>query len=94
MKLLMNDTVRYGTCSRAFRSLRRKSLFKNIDLGAKTGTINDREDKYKYDWLTAFALPKEANEGICITVLAVHDKILGIRANEIARDIINYYFSS
>ncbi|MBN2061985.1 MAG: hypothetical protein JW882_16370 [Deltaproteobacteria bacterium] len=94
MKVLMNDTVRYGTCSKTFRSLRRKGAFENIDLGAKTGTINDRLDQYKYDWLTAYAIPEEGNNGICITVLAVHDELLGIRAKDIACDLIKYYFSS
>lgn len=94
MRVLMNDTIMSGTVSKTFRSLIRKETFKNIELGAKTGTINDHLDQYKYDWLTAYALPEEANSGICITVLAVHEKMLGIRAKDIARDIINYYFSS
>lgn len=93
IKILMKDTVKYGTCSSTFRSLRKKKAFKNIELGAKTGTINDAHDKYKYDWLTAFAIPKD-DKGIIITVLAVHGKLLGIRAKDLAKNIINYRFTS
>ncbi|MFC1868295.1 penicillin-binding transpeptidase domain-containing protein [Thermodesulfobacteriota bacterium] len=94
LKILMGDTVVKGTCRKAFMPLRRKKVFKNIELGAKTGTINDYHDEYKYDWLTAFALPEKGDQGIGIAVLAVHGEKLGIRAKDIARYIINYHFNS
>jgi len=94
LKILMEDAVKYGTSRKAFRKLRRKKIFKSVDLGAKTGTINDSMDRYKYDWLTAFALSAAGDRDICVGVLAVHGKILGTRATEMARAIINYYFYS
>ena len=94
MKVLMRDTVRYGTCRRSFRKIQRKKAFKNVDLGAKTGTINDRTDQYKYDWLAAYALQENNAKAICIAVLGVHGEKLGIRANELGRYIINYYMTS
>jgi len=45
LKILMKDTVVHGTCRKIFRSLRRKKAFKNVELGAKTGTINDKTDQ-------------------------------------------------
>jgi len=65
-----------------------------VELGAKTGTINDKTDQFKYDWLTAYVLPPNGAKGICIAVLGVHGKKLGIRANKLGRNIINHYFSS
>ena len=94
LKILMTDTVEKGTARKAFRSLKRKKIFKDMELGAKTGTVNDLLDKYKYDWLTAYALPGNGDKGICITVLAVHGEKLGIRARDLAREIINYHFRS
>lgn len=94
LRVLMEDTVRNGTLRKAFRPLRRKKIFRNMDLGAKTGTINDRSDRFKYDWVTAYVLPPHRERGISITVLAVHGKKLGIRAKDLARYIINYYFTS
>jgi cell division protein FtsI/penicillin-binding protein 2 len=92
LKTLMKETVVYGTCRKAFLPLRRKKLFKDIELGAKTGTINDRDDHYKYDWVTAYALPRDESRGICVTILAIHGKKLGIRAADLARDIIRRHF--
>ena len=91
---LMQDGVRYGTSRKAFRKLRRKRLFKKFQLGAKTGTINDEADQYKYDWLAAYALAPDGSKGICVGILGVHGKILGTRSTELGRAIINYYFSS
>ena len=94
LKVLMKETVVYGTCRKAFLPLRRKKRFKGIELGAKTGTINDQNDRYKYDWVTAYALPKEEGRGICVTILAIHGKKLGIRAAELAMHVIRRHFMS
>jgi penicillin-binding protein A len=94
IKILMQDAVRYGTSRTAFRKLRRKKRFKNYDLGAKTGTINDRRDQFKYDWVTAFAVSPNGAGSICVSVLGVHGKILGTRSTEMTRAIVDYYFST
>ena len=94
LKILMQDAVRYGTVRTAFRKLRRKKRFKNFDLGAKTGTINDRTDRFKYDWVTAFAISPNGAGSICVSVLGVHGKILGTRSTEMVRAIVDYYFST
>ena len=94
IKILMEDAVRYGTSRTAFRKLQRKKRFKHFDLGAKTGTINDRRDQFKYDWVTAFAISPDGAGSICVSVLGVHGKILGTRSTEMTRAIVDYYFST
>jgi len=49
-------------------------------------------DRFKYDWITAFALAPDGTYGIAVGVLGVHGKILGTRSTEMARAIIDYYF--
>ena len=93
MKKLMRETTLYGTC-RNFRKLRRNKAFRNVDMGAKTGTINDIGDQFKYDWLTAYGLSEDGKKSICISVLGIHGERLGIRANELGKMILNYYFTS
>ena len=94
MRILMMETVKSGTSRKAFRRLRRKKAFKNIELGAKTGTINDKLDQYKFDWMTTYALPKKGDDGVSAAVLAVHGEMLGIRARDIARYVIDFHFNS
>ena len=94
LRVLMNDAVVSGTSRGAFRRLRRKRHLKNLILGAKTGTINDASDRFKYDWITAYAVDPDSTDAICISVLGVHGEILGVRSTEFARAIIDFYFSS
>ena len=56
--------------------------------------INDTLDQYKYDWLTAYALPDNGDGGICLAVLAIHGKKLGIRAKDLAKYIIDHHYTS
>jgi peptidoglycan glycosyltransferase len=93
LKTMMRSTVLNGTCRKTFRRLRRKKALTDVDFGAKTGNINDPSDQFKYDWLTAYALPQNRNKALSIAVLAVHGKTLGIRANQLGRSIINYYLT-
>jgi cell division protein FtsI/penicillin-binding protein 2 len=94
MMVLMEGTVVEGTAKRAFQPLQRKRELRYVDLGAKTGTINGATDQYKYEWLTAFALPSDGDGGLCITVMTAHGDKIGVRAKDIARLIINRHYSS
>jgi len=94
LRILMNDTIIHGTCRKTFYLERRRKAYKNVELGAKTGTINDRDDQFKYDWLAAFVVPPGGRKRICIAVLGIHGKTLGVRANRLGRSIIRYYLSS
>lgn len=94
LKALMRETVVHGTCRKAFRPLRGKGKLKHVDLGAKTGSINDSEDRFRYDWTVAYALPSESGKALCISVLGVHGEKLGIRSHDIARQIIQYYLTA
>ncbi|MCD6262615.1 MAG: hypothetical protein J7J52_06295 [Deltaproteobacteria bacterium] len=94
LQCMMSDTVHYGTCRKSFWRILRKKPFKKWRIGAKTGTINDRSDRYKYDWVTAYAVTGKPLKGMCMSILEVHGKIMGTRSREIARAIINYVVSS
>ena len=91
---MMQDGARYGTTRTAFRQFRQSKNYTSVVVGSKTGTINDRLDRFKYDWIVAFALTPDKSESVCIAILAVHGKLLGTRAVEIASAIIRYHFLS
>jgi cell division protein FtsI/penicillin-binding protein 2 len=93
MKSMMQDGVRYGTTRTAFREFRQSKKFASVRFGSKTGTINDQRDRFKYDWIAAFALAPEPADSICVAVLAVHGKLLGTRAVEMAGAIIRHHLS-
>jgi len=94
MMALMEGTVEQGTARRAFKPLQRKRELRDVDLGAKTGTIHGAVDPYKYEWMTVYALPSEGDGGLCIAVMTAHGEKLGVRAKDIARRIINRHYCS
>lgn len=94
MMVLMEGTVVEGTAKKAFQPLQRKRELRDVDLGAKTGTINGATDHYKYEWLTAFALPSDGDGGLCITVMTAHGERIGVRSKDIVRLIINRHYTS
>jgi peptidoglycan glycosyltransferase len=94
LRILMQDTVKTGTLRKAFRPVRMKRSFRDVELGAKSGTINDKADRYRFDWVTVYAIPKERDKALVVTVLAVHGERIGAKAGEIARRIIEQYLGA
>lgn len=94
LQIMMGDTTRYGTSRKSFWRVRRRKPFRELRIGAKTGTINDSSDRHKYDWITAYAIKKDGSDGICLAVLEIHGRKLGIRSREIARAVIARAFRS
>lgn len=92
LKELMNATVKYGTCKKSFIKMIRSRRFRGFSFGAKTGSVNDMTDKFKYDWTVAYAIPPKGERSISLSVLAIHGEKLGIKAREMARLIIRHYF--
>jgi penicillin-binding protein A len=94
LRVLMQDTVKTGTLRKTFRPLKGRKSLRDVEVGAKTGSINDKEGRYRLDWATVYAIPKERNQPIVVTVLAVHGEKIGARAGEIARRIIEQHLGS
>lgn len=92
LRVLMRETVLKGTCRRAFGKLQKVKALKGWELGAKTGTINDKLDRFKYDWTVAYASPRSTARAIAVAVLNVHGEKLGLRANETASLVIRHMF--
>lgn len=89
---MMGDTMVNGTARKSFRTLRNKKAFQELDIGGKTGSINDREGRYKLDWLSAYVVPRDGRQPISLTVLAIHGEKLGIRSRSLARYILEHYY--
>ncbi|MEW6664224.1 MAG: penicillin-binding transpeptidase domain-containing protein [Thermodesulfobacteriota bacterium] len=93
MRELMYETVVKGTARKAFRLMQKKKSLHAIELGAKTGTINDPVDQNRVDWITAYAIPEGEEGGICLAGLAIHGEKSGHRAKDMVRAVIEHYFS-
>jgi cell division protein FtsI/penicillin-binding protein 2 len=93
LRMLMRETVLSGTGRNSFSKLLRSKLYRGIEVGAKTGSINDTSGRFRLDWVIAYAVPKDGRHPICISVLGVHGEYLGARAGDLGRLIIARYYS-
>ena len=93
LKTLLEATVRRGTARKAFRGWRRDRILSKLDIGGKTGTIDSRDRKIRYDWFCGFAQDKRTGRKITVAVLVGHAKPkLDVRASRYARLAMRDYF--
>lgn len=92
LRTLMQETVSSGTCQRTLGALASRRAFKDVEMGAKTGTINDLTGQYRIDWVAAYGLPAEGAQAVAVAVVAMHDKGRGLKATEIGRRLMQYQF--
>ncbi|MGD8944210.1 MAG: penicillin-binding transpeptidase domain-containing protein, partial [Desulfobacterales bacterium] len=58
MRELMKTTIRSGTVRGTFRKYRKDKIISRLEIGGKTGTINNKTDDIKYEWFVGYAQDK------------------------------------
>jgi cell division protein FtsI/penicillin-binding protein 2 len=94
MDELMKTTVRSGTVRGAFRRYRRDKIISRLEIGGKTGTINNKTDYVKYEWFVGYAQDRAGDNTLILSVLVAHEKYIGIRAVQYAIMAFKKYFKS
>jgi cell division protein FtsI/penicillin-binding protein 2 len=93
--LMMEQTVRGGTCFRAFHDGRGATFLPGVSVAGKTGTLTDGRAERYYTWFTGFApsKPVEGAAKVAIAVLVVNGPVWREKANVLARDVLRAYFA-
>lgn len=94
LKQLMNATIVSGTASKAFSKFKKDKVLSRLNIGGKTGSINNNAEHLKYDWFAGFAEEKNGKNKLVIAVLVVHQDYIGIRAASYSRMAIKEYFEN
>ena len=89
---LMAATIRSGTCKKAFRGYRKDKILSKLNIGGKTGSIDNKSHDFRYDWFVGFAEEKDGPEKIAVSVIVAHEKYIGLRASYYARIAMKKYF--
>ncbi len=92
LQALLNETISSGTAARSFRGAKTDRILSKLNIGGKTGSINNNTAHIKYDWFTGFAKETHGSENLVVSVLVVHKDFIGIRAAQYARMAIKDYF--
>lgn len=89
---LMKATIRTGTCRTAFRGYRKDQILSKLNIGGKTGSIDNKAHDARYDWFVGFAEEKDGPGKLVISVIVAHEKYIGTRASQYARMAMKQYF--
>ena len=92
LRSMMRSTVMKGTAHKSFRRLRRQINSGIIDVGGKTGNINNIENTIKYDWFVGYGKRTDTNQSLVFAVVLLHKEKLGFRAHKIASQLVSRYF--
>ncbi|MEW6263919.1 MAG: penicillin-binding transpeptidase domain-containing protein [Thermodesulfobacteriota bacterium] len=91
LQKMMRATVTEGTGRRNFGDAGRHPILKRLDLGGKSGSIND-DDGRRVDWFVGFARRSAEAETLALAAVVVHGEKLGLRSQEIVREAVLQYF--
>ena len=94
MDELMKATIESGTVKSAFRRYRKDKIISRLEIGGKTGTINNKTDDVKYDWFVGYAQDRSGGGKLILSVLVAHQKYIGIRATQYAIMAFKQYFKT
>ncbi len=92
MNRLMEATIQSGTAKKSFRGYQRDKILSKLNIGGKTGSIDNKLHDARYDWFVGFAEEKDGPEKIVLSIFVAHEKYIGIRASQYARIITKEYF--
>jgi len=94
MDELMKATIESGTVKSAFRRYRKDKIISRLEIGGKTGTINNKTDDVKYDWFVGYAQDRGGGGKLILSVLVAHEKYIGTRATQYAIMAFKQYFKT
>jgi len=92
MNHLMATTIKSGTGRKAFRRYRKDKILSMLNIGGKTGSIDNKTHDARYDWFVGFAEEKKGEKKIALSVIVAHEKYIGLRATYYARIAMKKYF--
>jgi len=87
---MMMATISNGTARRMFRNANRSAALKDINIGGKTGSINNNP---KFDWFVGFAENPRTRLAIVVSAVVAHEDFIGEKAGQYARIAMETYFS-
>lgn len=94
VRKMMEETITGGTARRLFSGYSRDPVLSRLDLGGKTGSINDGVvPNVRYDWFVGYAVAPSGNRALAVASVVAHEKFIGDRAAHYAREAFRFHFA-
>ncbi|MDZ4185802.1 MAG: penicillin-binding transpeptidase domain-containing protein [Desulfuromonadales bacterium] len=91
---MMENTITTGTARKVFRKHKTDKILAPLQIGGKTGSLDNATHDVRYDWFVGFAKDRRSSKQMVVAVMVGHEKFIGIRASDYARRAMTYYFSN
>lgn len=91
---MMESTITSGTARKVFRKHKTDKTLAPLQIGGKTGSLDNATHDVRYDWFVGFAKERHGQRELVVAVMVGHEKFIGIRASDYARRAMTYYFSN
>jgi cell division protein FtsI/penicillin-binding protein 2 len=91
---MMETTITSGTARKVFRKHKTDKILAPLQIGGKTGSLDNATHDVRYDWFVGFAKERHGQKELVVAVMVGHEKFIGIRASDYARRAMTYYFSN
>ncbi len=85
----MRNTISKGTARKMFRGYRRDRILSRLDLGGKTGSMNNNP---RYDWFVGFATDRPSGQSVVVSAMVAHENFIGTKSGQYARIAIKSFF--
>jgi peptidoglycan glycosyltransferase len=94
MARMMEATVNSGTGRKAFKGYQKDSVLSRLEIGGKTGSMDNQTHEAHYDWFVGFAVDRASGQKVVVSVVVAHEKYIGTRSGYYARILMKEYFSN
>lgn len=88
---LMRETTRIGSARTSFRGLDRYKVYKDMEIGGKTGSLTGFSPKGRHDWFVGYA--KKDGHTVAYASLIINKEKWYVRSSYVARQFIYHYFT-
>lgn len=91
LRTLMQETTRIGSARSSFKGLNRYKVYKDMEIGGKTGSLTGYSPKGRHDWFVGYA-DKNGHRVAYASLIINKDKWY-VRSSYVARQFIYHYFT-
>jgi cell division protein FtsI/penicillin-binding protein 2 len=92
MAHLMEATVNSGTGRKAFKDYQKDSILSRLDIGGKTGSMDNQTHETHFDWFVGYAWDRSSGQKVVVASVVGHQKFIGTRSGYYARILMKQYF--
>ncbi len=91
LRSLMTETTRVGSASSSFTGLNKYKVYKDMEIGGKTGSLTGLSPKGRHDWFVGYA--EKNGRKVAYASLIVNVDKWYVRSAYVARQFIYHYFT-